>query len=72
MICLLLPALALLGVFLIGLGFYALIAGQIPLVRGAIQGPLARILGLLIILSTIIFSPLVLRAVVGMSMNLGH
>jgi hypothetical protein len=69
---LLLPVVALLVLSLIGMGVYALIAGQIPLIRGTIQGPLARIVGLLLILFTIMGIPVLLRALVGMSMSLGH
>jgi hypothetical protein len=69
---LLLPAVVLLVLSLIGIGVYALIAGQIPLIRGTIQGPLARIVGLLLILFTIMGIPVLLRALVGMSMSLGH
>jgi hypothetical protein len=69
---LLLPAAALLVLSLIGTGVYALVAGQIPLIRGSIQGPLARIVGLLLILLTIMGIPVLLRALVGMSMSLGH
>jgi hypothetical protein len=69
MVCFILVLLALLP---FGLGFYALVAGQIYLIRGSIRGPLARVVGLLLILFTIVCLPILLRALVGMSMNLGH
>jgi hypothetical protein len=66
-------AIVLLGVFFVlGVGIYALIAGQIYLVRGSIRGLLARVVGLLLIIATIVCVPMLLRALVGMSMNLGH
>jgi hypothetical protein len=46
--------------------------GQIYLIRGSIRGPLARVIGLVIILSTIMSLPMLLRALVGMTMSLGH
>jgi len=65
-------AVALLVLFLIGIGFYALIAGQIPLIRGEIHGPLARLVGLFLIMFTILSIPFLLRTLIGMSLNLGH
>jgi hypothetical protein len=65
-------ALALLVLFLLALGLYALIAGEIYLIRGSIRGPLARLLGLLLIFCTIACIPILLRGLVGLGMNLGH
>jgi hypothetical protein len=62
----------LLILFLIGLGVYALIAGRMPLIRGELHGPPARIVGLLLIVFTILAIPVLLRALVGMTLNLGH
>jgi hypothetical protein len=65
-------AAVLLVLFLIGTGVYALVAGEIPLIRGRIQGPPARLIGLLLILLTILLIPVLLRALVGLSMSLGR
>jgi hypothetical protein len=62
----------LLVLFVIGLGLYALIVGEINLIRGSIRGPLARLLGVLLIVSAIVFIPILLRGLVGLGMNLGH
>jgi hypothetical protein len=62
----------LVGLFLVGLGFYALIGGQIYLIGGSIRGPLARLLGIILILTTILCVPILLRGLAGMGMNLGH
>jgi hypothetical protein len=72
MICFILVAIVLLGVFLIVLGVYALLAGQIYLILGSVRGPLARLIGLVLIVSTILCMPMLLRGLVGMGMNLGH
>jgi hypothetical protein len=72
MACFILVAIVLLGLFLFGLGLYALIAGQVYLIGGSISGPLARVIGLLLILSTIVGVPMLLRGLVGLSINLGH
>lgn len=64
--------LVLLGLFVIGLGLYALIVGEINLIRGSIRGPLARLLGFLLILSAIVCVPILLRVLVGLGMSLGH
>jgi hypothetical protein len=61
-----------LGVFLFGLGLYALITGQLSLIRGSIQGAVARLLGVLLIVSVVFGLPIYLRLLVGWSMNLGH
>jgi hypothetical protein len=65
-------AVVLLVLSLIGIGVYALVAGEIPLIRGWIQGPPARLVGLLLILFTILLIPVLLRALVGISMSLGR
>jgi hypothetical protein len=64
--------LALLVLFLFGLGFYALVAGQIYLIRGSVRGPLVRVIGLLLMLSAVGAIPVLLRVLVGLGMNLGH
>ena len=68
----LLLAVVLLVLSLIGMGVYALLTGQLPLIRGSMEGPLARLVGLLLILFTILLIPVLLRALVGMSMSLGR
>ena len=70
--CFILPSIILLAILSVGLGFYALIAGQVPLIRGTIRGPLVRVAGLLWIVSTLVFLPMVLRALAGLAMNLGR
>jgi hypothetical protein len=42
------------GSSLFGLGLYALVTGQLFLIRGSIRGLLARVIGLVLILSTIV------------------
>jgi len=56
----------------VGLGLYLLIVGRINLIRGSLEGPLVRLLGAFLILSPIICLPVILRWLVGMTMNLGH
>jgi hypothetical protein len=69
---LILLALALLILLWFGLACYAVIAGEIYLIRGTIRGPLARLIGVLMILSLIVGLPIMFRVLVGMTMNLGH
>jgi hypothetical protein len=69
MICFLLALVVLLP---IGLGIYLLITGQIYLIFGSIRGPLARLIGLALIVSTIVCLPALLRKLAGMCINLGH
>lgn len=64
-------AIVLLGLVLLGLGFYALIAGQIPLIRGSVRGPFARVVGVVLIVFAVACFPILLRVLVGLSMNLG-
>jgi hypothetical protein len=72
MMCFIPLALVLVGLFLFGLGFYALVTGQIMLIRGSIRGLPARLIGLALILFTILCLPIALRSLVGLGMNLGH
>jgi hypothetical protein len=65
-------ALVLVILFLLGLGFYALLVGEISLIRVSIRGPVARAIGLVIIVATILSVPILLRGLVGLSLNLGH
>ena len=58
-------ALVLVGLFLFGLGLYALVTGQVFLIRGSIRGLLARAIGLALIMFTILGLPIVLRSLVG-------
>jgi hypothetical protein len=57
---------------LIGMAVYAPVAGEMPLFRGRIQGPPARLVGMLLLVFTILLIPVLLRALVGMSMSLGR
>jgi len=70
--CFMLLAIVVIGVLLIVLGFYALLAGQVYLVLGSIRGPLARLVGLVLIVFTILGMPMLLRWLVGLGINLGH
>jgi hypothetical protein len=64
--------LVLLGLCLLGLGFYALIGGQLYLIRGTLRGPLARVVGIVLIVFTIVCLPVLLRGLLGLGMHLGR
>jgi hypothetical protein len=64
--------LILLGLFLFGLGFYALLMGEINLARASIRGPLVRLFGLFLMVFTFLSIPIVFRILVGLGMNLGR
>lgn len=70
MLILLLIALA--ALLPVGLGLYLLIAGQVSLGRGSLEGPLIRLFGALLLLSPIVCLPIVVRWLAGAAMNLGH